>query len=136
MSEDKGPRYKAGDKVLLKNFDKTKPLRDILLDFWNNAFEFIKENRSLYQYSEQFSNSPYSDLVNHEELEKHFEPFVKVLQRGIEQKVIKDVPFDILVTFIFYPIMTMSNSKMCRTLELNDEIIETGFTLAWDAIKL
>lgn len=122
--------------ALLIGFNENRPFRDILFTVWINAFAFLKENRSLYQYSEQFSNSPYSDLVDHKELEKHFEPFLKVLQKGIEQKVIKDVPFDLLVAFIFYPIMTMSNSKMCKALELNDKIIETGFTLAWDAIKL
>jgi AcrR family transcriptional regulator len=127
---------KKMSKALLKNFDADLPFRDILENFWKNGFEFVGQNKELYKYSEQFSNSPYSDLVNHEELEKHFEPFIKVLQKGIEQKVIKDVPFDVLATFIFFPIMIMSNSKMCRNLELNNEIIEIGFNLAWDAIKL
>ena len=122
--------------ALLEGFDDSKPFRDILQNVWKKGFKFISKNQSLYQYSEQFSNSPYSDLVNHAELEKHFEPLITVLQKGIEQKVIKDVPFDILATFIFYPIMVMSNPKMCKTLELNEEIIETGFSLAWDAIKL
>jgi AcrR family transcriptional regulator len=122
--------------ALLKNFDSSRPFRDILFTVWKSGFDFVMKNKSLYQYSEQFSNSPFSDLVDHKELEKHFEPFMKVLQNGIEQKVIKDVPFDILVTFIFYPILVMSNSKMCKSLDLNDKIIETSFGLAWDAIKL
>jgi len=127
---------KKMSKALLKNFDANLPFRDILEILWKNGFAFVSQNRELYQYSEQFSNSPFSDLVDHEKLEKHFEPFIKILQKGIEQKVIKDVPFDILATFIFYPIMIMSNPKMCRTLELNEETIESAFNLAWDAIKL
>ena len=127
---------KKMSKELLKNFDSSEPFRDILNKIWKNVFEFIKENRPLFQYSEQFSNSPYSDLVNHEELEKHFEPIIKVLQNGIEQKVIKDVPFDILAAFIFYPIMILSNTKKCMELELNEETINMSFNLAWDAIKL
>lgn len=127
---------KKMSKALLKNLDSSKPIRDLLQIFWKNGFQFVQENRSLYQYSEQFANSPYSDLVNRSEMEKHFEPFMAILQKGIEQKVIKNVPFDILATFLFYPIMIMSNQKMCRALELNEETIETGFSLAWDAIKL
>ncbi|NNG26616.1 MAG: TetR/AcrR family transcriptional regulator [Ignavibacteriaceae bacterium] len=122
--------------VLLKNFDDSKPFRDILFAFWKNGFDFVAKNRELYMYAEQFSNSPYSEKVDHKVLEKHFEPMLRVLQNGIEQKVIKDVPFDILATFIFYPIMIMSNSKISRTLDLNKNTIETGFQLAWDAIKL
>jgi len=127
---------KKMSKALLKNLDNSEPIRDVLQNFWKNGFQFVQENQSLYQYSEQFANSPYSELVNRAELEKYFEPFMQVLQRGIEQKVIKNVPFDILATFLFYPIMIMSNQKMCRALELNEEVIETGFLLAWDAIKL
>ncbi len=123
-------------RALLEGFDNSKPFRDVLQRVWKNGFKFVGENQSFYQYSEQFSNSPYSDLVNHSELEKHFEPLITVLQKGIEQKVIKNVPFDLLATFIFYPIMILSNPQKCKTLDLNDEIIETGFSLAWDAIKL
>jgi len=127
---------KKMSKALLKDFDDSRPFRDIFLSFWKNAFEFVKENRSLYQYSEQFSNSPYTELVDHKELEKHFEPLFRVLQNGIDQKVIKNVSFEILSTFIFYPVKILSNPKMCRGMELDEEIIETSFTLAWDAIKL
>ena len=74
--------------------------------------------------------------MDHKELEKHFEPMFKILQKGIEQKVIKDVSFDILSTFIFYPVMILSNPKMCRGMEIDDSTIETSFNLAWDAIKL
>lgn len=127
---------KKMSKALLSNFDNSLPFRDILERFWENGFSFVLKNRELFRYSEQFSNSPYSDLVNHTELEKHFEPFIQVLQNGIKQKVIKDIPFDILAAFIFYPIMVMSNPKTCKHIELNDETIAISFSVAWDAIKL
>lgn len=122
-------------KEMLQNFNETLPLRDILFNIWLNAHNFIKNNRELFQYSEQFSNSPYTEHVDHDELDKHFEPFIKVLKKGVEQKVIKDVSFDLLVAFVFYPIMIISNPKLCKKLELNDDAIETGFSMAWDAIK-
>lgn len=127
---------KKMSKELLKGFDESKPLRDIFLTFWKNSFDFIAKNRSLYQYSEQFSNSPYTELVDHAELEKHFLPFIKVVENGVKQKIIKDVPFEIFAVFIFYPVMNLSNPKLCKNLDFNNELIETSFTLAWDAIKL
>jgi AcrR family transcriptional regulator len=127
---------KKKSKAFLVGFDKTKPFRDIFFKIWVNAYEFVKNNKEISRYAEQFGSSPYSDLVDHAELEKHFEPFWEVLQRGIEQKVIKDVPFDILVTFMFFPIMTLTNPKFCKSLILNESVIETSFSLAWDAVKL
>ena len=123
-------------RELLSNIDTSKPLRDIFFIFWKNTFIFIDKNRSFYKYSEQFSNSPYIELVNQSELEKSFEPFIKIVQQGIDQKIIKDVSFEILAAFIFFPVTAISNSKLCLGAEISDEVIETSFKLAWDAIKL
>ncbi len=123
-------------QAILKDFDDSLPIRDILKKLWLNMFNYISSHPDHLQFSEQFSNSPYSTLVNKQEVEKYFEPIINVLRRGIEQKIIKDVCYDILATFIFYPIFTLSNQRICTTFIKNEENIETAFTLAWDAIKL
>ena len=123
-------------KAILKNFDDSLPIRDILRKLWLNMFDYVAKHPDYIQFSEQFSNSPYSTLVNKTEVEKYFEPIIQVLIRGIEQKIIKDVCHDILATFIFYPIFTLSNQRLCTNFVKNEENIETAFTLAWDAIKL
>jgi len=126
---------KKMSKAFLQNFDDTKSLKDILKVFWNNGFKFVSNNRALFQYTEQFANSPFSELVNQVEMEKHFEPMIKILQKGIETNIIKDVPFDILTTFVFYPIMILSNPKSCKNIKLDENNIDIAFDLAWDAIK-
>ena len=122
--------------AILKNFDNSLPIRDILRGVWFNMFDYISLHQDYFQFTEQFSNSPYSALVNKKDVEKFFDPVIAVLQRGIEQKIIKDVEFDILVAFIFFPIMILCNSRLCPNVELNEATIETAFTMAWDAIKL
>jgi len=123
-------------KSLLRNFDDKLPIRDILRSVWFNMFEYISNNLEYYKFVEQFSNSPYSSLVNKQEVEQYFVPLVKVLQTGIEQKIIKNVNFDILTAFMYHPITVLANPGLCQDFELNEENIETAFTLAWDAIKL
>lgn len=123
-------------EAILKDFDASQPIRDILKTSWFNAFNFISNNPGDYQYTEQFANSPYSSLVNKSEVEKHFEPIVKVIQKGIQQKIIKDVSLDILLIFIFYPITILTNLRLCANFDYNEKSIETAFNIAWDAIKL
>ncbi len=117
-------------------FDDRLPIRDILKGVWFKIFEYTAKHPDYFQYTEQFSNSPYHSLVDKREIEKYFDPVIKVLFRGIEQKIIKDVNFDIITAFMFYPIIALSNARLCQDFELNAENIETAFTLAWDAIKL
>ena len=122
--------------VMLKDFNEEQPIRDTMKTFWLNAFKYIRLNPDYFKFMEQFSNSPYSGLINKQEVEKYFEPMFKVLQKGIAQKIIKDVHFEMLGAFIFYPLMTLANPRLCESIDINDETINQAFTLAWDAIKL
>ncbi|MCF8260078.1 MAG: TetR/AcrR family transcriptional regulator [Melioribacteraceae bacterium] len=121
---------------ILSEFNQNAPIRDSLYKFWTNAFHFISQNNSYFQYTEQFANSPYSEKVNHEDVEKSFTPIYEVLQKGIEQKIIKNVSFEILSVFMFYPIMNLSNARLCKNITADSKTIEDAFQLAWDAIKL
>lgn len=123
-------------KALLRDFNDKLPIRDILRNVWFNMFEYISNNLEYYKFVEQFSNSPYSSLVNKQEVEQYFVPLIKVLQTGIEQKILKNVNFDILTAFMYYPITVIANPGLSPAFKLNEDDIETAFTLAWDAIKL
>ncbi len=123
-------------RAIHEDFDDNLPIRDILQNVWFKMFDYTVRHSDYFQYTEQFSNSPYQSLVDKREIEKYFDPVINVLLRGIEQKIIKNVDFEILTTFIFYPIITLSTMGVCQGFELSDKNIETAFTLAWDAIKL
>ena len=123
-------------KALLRDINDKLPIRDILRNVWVNMFEYISDNLEYCKFVEQFSKSPYSSLVNKHEVEQYFVPLIKVLQTGIEQKIIKNVNFDILTAFMYHPITVLANPGLSPNFELNKENIETAFTLAWDAIKL
>ena len=130
-----GIKQKLG-KAALKNFDENQPIRDILMNVWVNLFDYIAKNNDYFQFTEQFSNSPYAKLIKKEDVEKTFEQVHKIVQKGINQKIIKNVSFDILTAFMFFPIITLANPRLCENIKLNNETIETSFNLAWDAIKL
>ena len=122
-------------EALLKDFDDNQSIRDTLRVFWFNAFEFVSMFPDNFQYTEQFVNSPYSSLVDKNEVEKYFEPMIKVIQQGIEQKILKDVSFEMFQIFIFYPIMILANSRLCANFDCSEKNIKTAFNMAWDAIK-
>lgn len=123
-------------RAILEDFDTSLPIRDILHNVWLSISKYIAGHSEHFKFVEQFNSSPYHSLVKREMVERYFAPIHDVLQRGIDEKIIKDVDFDILAAFMFYPVMALSNPRMCSNFELTPEGIETAFTLAWDAIKL
>ena len=123
-------------EALLEGFDDTLPIRDIIKGVWFRTFRYISNNLEDYGYVEQFGNSPYSALVDRAVLEKQYLPFINVIQKGIEQKIIKNVDMNLLVAFMFSPISRLANPRLSRGLEMNEEVLELAFTMAWDAIRL
>lgn len=123
-------------RSILDGFEDSLPIRDILNYVWLAMRSHISNNPEHFRFTEQFANSPYHTLINREKVERFFTPIIEVLQRGIDQKIIKDVELDILYAFMFYPLVALSNPRMCTNFELTEENIETAFCLAWDAIKL
>lgn len=123
-------------KSVTEGLNLELPIRDILLHIWRKIFKFVKENPEIIKYKEQFANSPYEEMIDHSSMEKAFHPVIEVIQRGIDQKIIKDVEMDILATYVFYPIFILTNKKMCKNLVIDDELIDKTFNLSWDAIKL
>ncbi len=122
--------------ALHKNFDDSRPIKDILKRVWFNMFDYIAAHPDCFQYTEQFASSPYHSLINKQEVEANFIPVINILLKGIEQKIIKDVNFDILIAFVFFPVLNLSNERMCQDFTPTPWNIEMAFTLAWDAIKL
>ena len=123
-------------RAMLEGFDAGRPVRDILRQVWFNSFNYVTQHRDLFHFSEQFAHSPYSELVSKSEVNHYFDPLFKVLQRGIEQKIIKNVNMDILIAFIYFPMIVLSNARLSENFSITEENIDTAFTLAWDAVKL
>ena len=127
---------KSISKALLKDFDPELPIRDTLRKVCLRLFDYASKNIGYFMYAEQFSKSSYVSQLDKAEVEKYFDPIAKVLQKGIEQKIIKDVNKEMLIAFIFHPIMALANPRLCREFEPDRKNIETAFTMIWDAIKL
>jgi len=123
-------------QAILKDFDARQPIHDILKKAWSNMFRYTMEHSHYFHFAEQFAHSPYADLIDLEEIEGYFAPIIQTLEKGIDQKIIKNVSIDILKAFIYYPVVVLSNSRMCRDFEICEDNMETAFGLAWDAITI
>lgn len=122
-------------KAAVRDWDPSLPVREQMKQLWHNSFDAIREDPAPFHFSEQFAKTPYHDLVDPAVVEKSFEPVMDMVRRGIEQQIIKDVPFDILVVFMFHPVLALANPKVCMHFNEHPENVDIAFDMAWDAIK-
>ena len=128
-------KHQLSDAILM-DFNEDLPIRDIMRQVWYSTFEYASRNLEYFKFMEQFANSPYSDLVDQEAVERYFSPLINVVLRGIEQKIIKNVNPDLIGAFLFHPVARLANPRLCKFGEFTESDIETAFSMAWDAIKL
>ena len=122
--------------AMLDGVDEDQPLHDIFHRVWKNSFSYVSENLAEFRYAEQFANSPFSKQVDRLRIQESFEPLLRVIQKGISEKIIKDVDMDILAAFLFHPILVLANPNHCSNFTPSEENIETAFRMAWDALRL
>jgi len=123
-------------KTAMNGIDDDMPIRDCFEQVWHNYFEFATRHRDYSIFAEQFANSPFNEKVDQTRIEKMFEPLGRLVARGIQMKIIKNVNPDVIGAFIFYPVLILTNPRLCRNFKITDEQIQQSFQLAWDAIKL
>lgn len=118
------------------NFEESLPLRDTIRNFCLAIYEYNSRNQDKAMFLDQFSNTPYTDLVDHDELSKLFAPILNAIEKGVEQKILKDVNRKLISTFCFYPFAMLANPRHCgEECGLSDQDMEVMFDMAWDAIR-
>jgi AcrR family transcriptional regulator len=91
-----------------------------------------------FRYLEQFYNSPYGVAFRREKLlgkrEKE-DLFCELLQDGVEQQVIKELPLTILAALAFGPLLNVARDHILGFITLNDELVDRTVEACWDGLK-
>ena len=120
---------------IMEDFDPSSSIRDSLMTAGQNLYGYINNHPELFAFTEQFAYSPYHDLVDAQQLEKVFKPLFDLLQRGIEEQIIKDVPFELLLAHLYHPIYNLVNPRVNPEFTASPDLISRCMEMAWDAIK-
>ncbi|PCJ16837.1 MAG: TetR family transcriptional regulator [Candidatus Cloacimonadota bacterium] len=121
--------------AILEDFAPEVGVKKGLKLVWRNMFQYISKHNDYFQFTEQFSNCPYASLINKEEVDSYFLPVLILIEKGIKDKIIKDIDFDMIICFLVAPVLHLANPKICCNFVVNEESINIGFELAWDAIS-
>ena len=119
---------------VMEEFNPDLPIRDVVKGVWFKTYDHIRTHADEFDYMEQFANSPFSALVDRQALEEKWRPIREVIQRGIEQKIIKNADMEILAAYLFYPVYRLANFRVCSG-EMDDQSLELAFDMAWDAVR-
>ncbi len=102
------------------------------------SIQWALDNVNKFHFIQQFYTSPYMHQLNAKDLEKYMQPHYTIIEKGIKEGVIKNVPTNLLYalisnqTFGLYQFLIAKK----RTKIKQQEIIQLTFNLLWEMISV
>jgi len=91
-----------------------------------------------FRYLEQFYNSPYGEAFRREKLlgkREKGDLFCELLQDGVDQQVIKELPLTILAALAFGPLLSVARDHILGFIFLDAGLIDKTVEACWDGLK-
>jgi hypothetical protein len=119
----------------MEGYSPELPVRLAFERVWHNSLNYQLHDPLEFSFMEQFKNSPLIEKVTLEEGLKFFQAAGELIERARREKIIKDIPYDLLVALFFAPINELVKQHLYAQIELSEAYISTAFQGCWDAIK-
>jgi AcrR family transcriptional regulator len=127
-------RKKAGDYVLA-NINTNMSIKEQFKAIWISSFSFYLNHPEYIQYREQFEQTKMMKEVNADEFELN-KYTIEILTKGIENKLIQDHPIPILISFAFFPIITLIRFHFSYIQIMSEKEIINACEIAWKSIAI
>ena len=126
---------REASKSIFTGYESFLPLDESFKILLRKAYQYFLRKPEHFTFLEQCSNSPLIEKIDKAELQDYFEPLFSLFSRGKQNKMIKDLPNEMLLSFTFYPVMQLVKYHQSGKLRLEYSELEATLIMAWNSIK-
>ncbi|MCB0687194.1 MAG: TetR/AcrR family transcriptional regulator [Saprospiraceae bacterium] len=126
---------REASQSIFTGYESFLPLDESFKILLRKAYQHFLRKPEHFVFLEQYSNSPLIEKIDKTEINDYFEPLYNLFDRGKQNKIIKDLPNEMLLSFTFYPIMQLVKYHQSGRLRLEYNQLEATLTMAWNSIK-
>jgi len=119
-----------------EGLELSKPVKRSFETIWFNMAYFKINNPEEASFLSQCDNSPMIDAETKQAGLKLMQPLFDLWKRGQEEGIIKDISPYLLYAFTIYPMAFLINARHKNMCQLEDNVLEKAFQVAWDSIKV
>lgn len=122
---------------ILKDLDKINSPISKLRIIWSNSWKWGIENPIKFKFIQQADNSTYSERIkNHPEIMAKYAMFSEFIKEYVDQKIIKDIDREFLMSSMFGLIISMINYLTIHPeLVNNSAFIEQSWEMFYNCLK-
>jgi AcrR family transcriptional regulator len=124
---------------LLEGYKADQPLRERFVHLSTALLRYFIDNPLEFRFVEQYLNSPYGNAFRRTRLmgtgEEEDDLYRRLLEDGITQQVVKDLPLVVLFALAFGPLLAVARDHILGFVQLDDSLLEQTVQACWDGIK-
>ncbi|MDT8421695.1 MAG: TetR/AcrR family transcriptional regulator [Desulfuromonadales bacterium] len=117
------------------NYDAGLPIRENYLRIFTALTKLFVTNQFEIRFIEQYYNSPYGVAKKRAEEIECEKPMFAFFEQGKQQQVIKDMPFEFILSLSLGSILILVRDHHNGFIALDEQAIATVVEANWDAIK-
>jgi TetR/AcrR family transcriptional regulator, repressor of fatR-cypB operon len=124
--------------VIEKDYPSGKNIKERFFHLSKTVITYFIANPVHFRFIEQYFYSPYGEARHKERLSgenEEFDIFSQLIEQGIKEKVIKDLPVFMHFALAFGPVVILARNHVFGMVELDDVQINQAIEAFWDAIK-
>lgn len=121
---------------ILASIEEKTTVRQLIKGYYQTSLFWALENPVEFDFTSQFSNSPYLLRVAAKEIESHTTPFLDIIRRGIKEGSLKNLHPELIFALIRGQAFSIHQyiRESQGELQGDSKIIDTSFLLLWDMI--
>jgi AcrR family transcriptional regulator len=131
---------KASPDILM-DFDPSAPIKEQFILLNRSMFLYMIRNPKVFAFMEQYFNSPYGlthrrdTILNEQNNNKDSHPLHAVLEKAKKNRIMKDLPLNILEALSFGPIHFLLRDIHAGLIEIDEKTINKIIEACWDSVK-
>jgi AcrR family transcriptional regulator len=122
-------------QALLAGYDESLPIRTRFNKIWFNLAHYYLDHPKELRFLEQYAKSPYINKSTKIEGDQIWQPLLAFIRYAQEQQVVKNIPFEILLSMVHGPIVSLVMFHLTEDFVLDDATLSMAADAAWDAVK-
>jgi AcrR family transcriptional regulator len=125
----------ASVNAYFEGYNDAKPFKDGFKIIWKNILNHRLENFDVSVFMEQCYHSPFISESTKEMSRQLIQPLYKLIDRGKEEKLLKDIDTIMLLIFMMGSITEVIKYINYHKKKITDEMIKNAITICWDGLK-
>lgn len=118
------------------HFEDNESLKENLKSLWLKFIHVGIKEPYKFQFILTFHTSPYITSLTKEQLETQTDSLIEVYKKGIQDKELKEVSFDIIIEYFWGNIVSTINYLNKYPEKLGKTNLDEAFELFWSGISL